>query len=132
MLAAASHVAQRPQHPAAPAQLEHVVPRPRRFREQVRAPRADLAGGVHGQRPLVAVVVIALVGAAGGAVGQGAQLTGAGELVDRDRAPGPGDQPDVRMIDHDQVVAAGEVLHRGHPELLQRFWVPSGPGRRRR
>ena len=123
------HVAERPEHPAVAAQLQHLVPAARRLREQVRAAGADLAGGVDGQRPLAAAVVVALMRAAGRAGPERRQVARGRHLIQRDRAAGLRDQPDVRVVDHHQVVVPGQVLDRGDAELLQRPGLPADPDR---
>src|SRR3546814_4499713 len=42
----------------------------------------------------------------------------------RSEAAGVGDLPDVRMVDHDQVIAARQFLDREALEILQRAAVP--------
>src|SRR3546814_9544819 len=86
--------------------------------------RLHLRRRIDRQRPLVAGPIVAFVGTADRSGRDSGKRFGLAKGVERCEAAGVGDLPDVRMVDHDQVIAARQFLDREALEILQRAAVP--------
>ena len=102
----------------------HLVPRGRRFTHEVGAGGAHLRRRVERERPLPAGVE---VGAQGGADARRVpprDLVRGEEVVERCEAAGGDRLAEVRVVEHDQVVARAQVVDRVRLEALERLGVP--------
>ena len=108
-----------------PCELDRLVPGDGRRRDQVRAPGQHLRRRIDRQRPLAALPVVARVGRADAGAGERLPVCGVVRIVERRKAALAGHLPDMRVVDHDEIVAARQLLDGVGLEILQRPLVPS-------
>ena len=107
-------------------EVEHVVPAPRRrlLRHQVVADSSHLAGRVGREAPLVPGVRVGVVAWADRAGAELRERLPVEQLVQRRQAPGLRGPAAERVVDHDEVVVAGDLLERLVPERRERAGLP--------
>ncbi len=115
---------ERQQHAAGARKLQHLAPCSGRFVDQVRPPGLHLRRRVDGKCPLPALPRIARIGFSDAGGGQRGELGLSTRHVKRRQAVFGGDLADMRVIDDDQVIGAGEFFHRKGFKILKRALFP--------
>src|SRR5699024_5868949 len=87
----------------------------------------DLRSGVQRQRPQLPAELVGGDRGSGGLLCPALHLLGVIELVQGAQAVGGDRVTQVRVVQHEQVVAAGELVDRGGLEALQRLGLPVQP-----
>jgi hypothetical protein len=108
--------AQRTEHRPVGGERQHRRPVRRGFGQPIRPPSLNLCRSVDRQSPEPSCPQIALQAGAESAAREPIAIR---NIAERRQTPLARDLPDMRMVDHDQIVARSKLGHRKGLEILQ-------------